>query len=161
MNKKLIMIFIASVITGCATTDLSKYKSNPDMPIVIGDYFQSPPSTTGGVAFEFIGYNNTEKTIKYVYFNMVHRSRTDDIVRDDISGLEVKSYMFVGPFAREGKFHRKFGPHFYNDAATCVELKEVRVEYMDGTTLELKGESLSKTFAFSGSACRNVAHHQE
>jgi len=106
--------------------------------------WHSRPNFVGGVDVYIHFTNNSEKTIKYIDFSIQFRNNVGDIVRCDIRNSSHLDYRATGPF-ESGKGINGTTPEwesFYNHTVRSVELRSLRIEYMDGTTKTLSTRQL-------------------
>jgi len=136
--------------------DLSPYRGDVSKPVVITGYHQNGNvNSAGGVIVGIGAYNNVQKDVKYFDFLVSYKDRVNEPVYGKISKGKSTVYRATGPFKYEAFMGGRWGPSFYNHASYCVELENVKIEYMDGTTLELSDELLEDTFVFNdGNKCR-------
>lgn len=99
----------------------------------------SAPDSAGGVELYFNFINNSEKTIKYVYFAVTFYNSVGDVVSGKYNYGTINRCQDTGPFetgeGRTGTWWH-WGD-YYNWEIKSVKLVELSIEYMDGTTVTL------------------------
>ncbi len=100
------------------------------------------PNSAGGVALRFTYKNDTEKTIKYAYFTVVPYNAVKDKVSCTVKRVSEQTVKITGPI--EPNIHRtpRWENLWYNNTIRTVELKEIEIEYMDGSKETLKGSDI-------------------
>lgn len=96
-------------------------------------------NSVGGFEPSIYYFNNSSKKIKYVYFDVSVKNRVDDIIKDTISGQSSFILKCTGPYNAMSLCLGEFDPIMYNNSANSLVINSVKVEYMDGTTTEIKG----------------------
>lgn len=101
--------------------------------------WQYGANSAGGVALRFTYKNDTEKTIKYAYFTVVPYNAVKDKVSCTVKRVSEQTVKITGPI--EPNIHRtpRWENLWYNNTIRTVELKEIEIEYMDGSKEILKG----------------------
>lgn len=104
--------------------------------------WQYGANSAGGVALRFTYKNDTEKTIKYAYFTVVPYNAVKDKVSCTVKRVSEQTVKITGPI--EPNIHRtpRWENLWYNNTIRTVELKEIEIEYMDGSTEILKGSDI-------------------
>lgn len=104
----------------------------------------SEPNIAGAVDLHIIWQNNSEKVVKYAYFAVEPYNAVEDLVRSEISGKSTFYGKETGPFQQgsgsDGSTYWKNA--WYNNTITHVKLTEVKIDYMDGSTVTIQGEDL-------------------
>ena len=99
----------------------------------------SAPDSAGGVELYFNFINNSDKTIKYVYFAVTFYNSVGDEVSGKYNYGTINRCQDTGPFetgeGRTGTWWH-WGD-YYNWEIKSVKLVELSIEYMDGTTVTL------------------------
>ena len=92
------------------------------------------PNSAGGVSVVLNLTNTGTKTIKYAYFTFCPYNAVNDIVSDSISGKSEKLGTCTGPIGpNETKSGILWENLWYNHSIQMVRIKEVTLEYMDGS----------------------------
>lgn len=104
------------------------------------------PNSAGGVDL-FIGFtNNSDKIIKYIYFKATPYNAVGDSVKCDIKRESTTGVKDTGPYQKgEGILGDNSGYWqcvWYNYSIETVQLNEIKIEYMDGTSVTLTDEDL-------------------
>ena len=97
----------------------------------------SAPDSAGGVELYFNFINESEKTIKYVYFSVTFYNAVGDVVNGQYNYGTVNYCKDTGPFATgEGRTGTWWHwGDYYNWDITSVKLVDLSIEYTDGTTV--------------------------
>lgn len=108
-------------------------------PTLLVTHIETYNNYAGGFKPTLYFFNNSSKKIKYVYFDVSVKNRVDDIIEDSISGKTSFTLKCTGPFNAKSACLAEFDPIMYNKSADSLVINSVKVEYMDGTTTEIKG----------------------
>ncbi|MBQ3485341.1 MAG: hypothetical protein IJA77_07605 [Clostridia bacterium] len=93
-----------------------------------GDHF-------GGVDVLISFRNTSDKTIKYVTFNIQPLNAVGDVVTCRISGRSDVRLRYTGPLAPGAQcFQAVWGKEWYNSTIQKLGFGDIEIEYMDGTT---------------------------
>jgi outer membrane murein-binding lipoprotein Lpp len=103
------------------------------------------PNSVGGVDLYINWKNKSEKTIKYVYFEVTPYNSVDDVVTSDIGSGSLFRGKETGPFKTgEGSSSNTYwDTAWYNNTIVRAELHKIDIEYMDGTTVTLKDDEVA------------------
>lgn len=106
----------------------------------------SRPNSAGGVDL-FIGYRNmSDKVIKYATFVITPYNRVGDIATCEIRGSSTFRARDEGPHKKReglaGNYSWYWENAWYNWTISKLELTEIEIEYMDGTTVSLSGDDV-------------------
>lgn len=88
-------------------------------------------------------FNNTNKEIKYVYFDVSVKNRVNDIVEDDISKKTSFTIKCTGPYGVKSYCVAECDAIMYCKSADTMVINSVKIEYMDGTSTTLKGSQVT------------------
>ncbi len=107
----------------------------------------SKPNSVGGVSV-YIGFKNmSDKTIKYITFEVVPYNAVGDIMRCEIRDYANFGCQATGPYATgeglAGNNSAYWDCVWYNSTITSVQLTNIDIEYMDGTSVSLSGNELN------------------
>lgn len=102
----------------------------------------SSPNSVGGRDVTFYYRNKSKKTIKYLVWGGRFKNAVGDFVRCNIG-----DYMnFRGKDTGPIKTHRRGGGYWesviYNYQAKKMLVYEIRIDYMDGSSLKISGDEL-------------------
>ena len=105
------------------------------------------PNSVGGVDL-FIGFKNlSDKTIKYITFEVAPYNAVGDMVYCEIRDTAIFRGQATGPYAKgeglAGNSSEYWSCAWYNSTIKSVELRSIDIEYMDGTRQTLSGEKLA------------------
>jgi hypothetical protein len=120
--------------------DIERYNSYVDslrkegLSVIVDVAEGDEPNSSGGVDYEVEVFNNSrERTIKYVTFEAVPYNPVGDKVRGTIKERSSASMEGVGPIEPSGHAYFNFDNVWYNSTISCVELKKMIVEYVNGS----------------------------
>jgi len=127
--------------------------SSHSHPIVIYSLGLTMPDASNGYDAYFGFVNTGSKTIKYAKLDVVFRNAVGDEAACSIRGASGGMLEITGPIepghGSEG-LGAKFEGAIYNITVSYVELKEVTLDYMDGSSDVLQGERLSEVMIDPG-----------
>lgn len=86
---------------------------------------------TEGTGFKVNVYNPTNKTIKYIWFNIVGYNPVGDKVVS--KGKSVQTVRGVGPIKPEGTGEYEFEYVWFTDMVEAANVASIKVQYMDGS----------------------------
>ena len=112
--------------------------------IQVTDVSISSPDSAGGVELYFNFVNNSEKTIKYLYFGVTFYNRVNDVVCCKYKNDEVNQCYLTGPYEK-GEGLKGKGWHwgdYYSWDIDRVELVNLAIEYTDGTTVTFNSQMM-------------------
>ena len=102
----------------------------------------SSPNEVGGIGVRHTVYNASDKSMKYITFVYVPYNRVGDPVASKVGGDVEARGKLTGPLEPNGKANVEWKILWYNPTIAEVKLKEVIVQYMDGTEETIKGEDI-------------------
>ena len=102
----------------------------------------SSSNSVGGRDVTFFYTNKSPKTIKYLYWVAGFKNAVGDFVECDVSDYGIFRGTDTGPVKTNHSGGGYWGTVIYNYSATKVLLFKIRIDYMDGSSLEIKGEEL-------------------
>ena len=124
-----------------AYSDLA-YSSKPVYPAIYVTSF-SLKSQDYGFDNNIEFYNNSSKTIKYVYFTVAAYNAVDDKVIDSFFDQEIPTLKATGPIKSNERVYLTWGEVWYNPETAYAKILKAKIEYTDGTsktiTLNVKG----------------------
>ena len=107
----------------------------------------SKPNSVGGVRVPIGHKNMSDKTIKYITFEVVPYNAVGDIMRCEIRDYANFGCQATGPYATgeglAGNNSAYWDCVWYNSTITSVQLTNIDIEYMDGTSVSLSGNELN------------------
>ena len=162
MNKKkdnvmklkiLLSLIPIFILFGCihhkiSIQDIERAKTE-GLPILINTLFTSYPNSVGGVDVEIRGKNISDKTFKYVYYNVMAYNNVGDIQSSEIGNKIVGRLKDTGPIKPNWLSYGTWGSVWYNNSIRCVELTSIEIIYMDGESVTIEGEKLKKSIVSS------------
>lgn len=103
--------------------------------IVISKLYTENPNSAGGVSWDIVFTNKSDKEIKYAYFTVIPYNAVGDIVACTIKRSSEFTGMVTGPIAPGEQYGngRYFDCAWYNNTIVRCELTGIRIEYTDGT----------------------------
>ena len=82
--------------------------------------------------------------IKYIDLQIAMYNAVGDMLSSDIGHQNVGSVRVTGPMDNDqGQRRAHWGPVWYNHSARCIEIKSMRVEFMNKKVLNFSGKSLA------------------
>ena len=104
--------------------------------IRIKKYYTSSPNSAGGVDFNIIWQNKSDKTIKYVAFEVVPFNAVGDIVECTIRNSSNFRGQVTGPIGKNkwSGYGTTWSNAWYNNTIKKIEITEVNIDYIDGTS---------------------------
>lgn len=110
--------------------------------IKITSYYLTSPNSANGVSAYFYYKNLSDKVIKYLVWTGYPINAVNDIVSCEIRGSSLFSGKDTGPVKKGGTGGGYWDCAWYNYTAKKLVLEEINIEYMDGSTLCIKGDDL-------------------
>jgi uncharacterized protein YjdB len=100
--------------------------------------------SSGGIQWSLKFRNNTKKTINYITLLWDNYNAVGDLIYDEKTGKEYTRSKFTGPLkAGETSGVNKNTTLFYNPTFKSVVIKEIIIEYSDGTVDTFKTDQLA------------------
>lgn len=133
-----VVMIVSFGFSGCESFYKEHYEAiaharSSGVPILLYMKKVSRPNSVGGVDVE-IGFQNlSEKTFKYVFFEVVPYNAVGDIAPSEIGGKVVSNLNFTGPVSPDDYEYARWSNVWYNNTITCIEIAGVDILYMDGT----------------------------
>ncbi len=125
--------------------------------IEVYEVYPGKPDSAGGVDLHISFANTSDKTIKYVYFNVTPYNAVGDAVKCEIRDYYNFTGYLTGPFepgyegySRYGNTtssKNSWGEAWYNYSIKSIELNSIRIEYTDGTTFSVGSSEVQLAFA--------------
>ena len=138
------------------TTQEEKLTTEEVLKIIKISYMNtSTPNSAGGVDLYIKWINKSSKTIKYIYFYAEAYNAVNDPVKCEIRRESVVNCSATGPYkSGEGSFNDSLnGTHWenvwYNNSITSAKLKQIKIEYMDGTSITLDEEESQYAISYA------------
>lgn len=110
--------------------------------IKITSYYLTSPNSANGVSTYFYYKNLSDKVIKYLVWTGYPINAVNDIVSCEIRGNSSFSGKDTGPVKKGGTGGGYWDCAWYNSTAKKLILEKIDIEYMDGSTLCIKGDDL-------------------
>ena len=112
--------------------------------ISIDASYVSEPDSFGGVDYHFVFTNLSDKEIKYLRLDVTPYNAVDDPVSCTITMESKKQCTVTGPIAPGETYgeDRVWNVLWYNSSIAYPVINAIRIEYMDGTTVELTGADI-------------------
>lgn len=126
--------------------DLAKKAEELRNIIRISKFKQSNPNSAGGVDV-FIGFtNNSDKTIKYIYFEVTPYNAVGDEVYSQIGNESTVLLQDTGPYQKgeglSGTYYYWQNMWYTWDISSIV-LDKIEIEYTDGSTKTISGDEVN------------------
>lgn len=109
---------------------------------ILGQKIFDVSEYTEGTGLEFKIVNLSKRTIKYAIFNVVGLNAVGDPVRSRISGQTTVTLRGVGPVERGYTATWRKDYMWMTDLVETFRLASIRIEYMDGTAVDIPGRSV-------------------
>ena len=109
---------------------------------ILGQKIFDVSEHTEGTGLEFKIVNLSKKSIKYAIFNVGGLNAVGDPVRSRISGSTTVTLRGVGPVERGEIATWRKDYMWMTDLVETFRLASVRIEYMDGTAVDIPGRSV-------------------
>lgn len=121
----------------------------------LGHWYRSPDSA-GGVSIKLSFRNDFNKTIKYIYFQVVPFNSVGDVVKSDIIGQN-GILQYTGSLA-PGKtaWDRRWDNCFYNWSIKGVQVVSATIEFMDGTKQIIKEFNYGRNRSFNWNDTKTI-----
>jgi len=98
----------------------------------------STPNSADGVDVEITFTNDSEKTIKYIYFSTIPYNAVNDVVNSDIGDKSTAILSLTGPVEPSEDFKTVSAENiWYNSTIRYAKLETVNIIYMDGEEVTL------------------------
>lgn len=103
--------------------------------ITISSLYTENPNSAGGVSWDIVFTNTSDKEIKYASFTVVPYNAVGDVVTCSIRRTSEFTGKVTGPIKPGEQYGngRYFDCAWYNNTIVRCELTEIRIEYIDGT----------------------------
>lgn len=113
--------------------------------IRIKQFYTSKPNSAGGVDFNIIWQNKSEKTIKYAYFMVVPYNGVGDIVKCTIKGESYFKGQVTGPIEKEkwSGYNSAWTNAWYNNTIRKIMITKIEIEYIDGTSEKILPDNIN------------------
>lgn len=115
-----------------ATPELVAVEALRDITITLFE-----PNSADGVDVALSWYNNSELTIKYITFSITPYNAVGDQVWCEIRNKSTMNLTVTGPNEPWDTAYCTFETVWYNPTTDSCVLQEIRIEYTDGTILEI------------------------
>ena len=112
--------------------------------IRVSKVFTDEPNSAGGVDFNVIWQNKSNKVIKYCYFTVVPYNAVGDAVSCTIRRESEFTGKVTGPI-NPGQWNGEGSSWecaWYNHSIVRAKLTKIQITYMDGTSEKLSGEDI-------------------
>lgn len=107
--------------------------------------FVHAPNSAGGVDVKGVFHNTTGKAIKYVSIYFVPLNRVGDVQQCTIRHESEHGIEITGPI-KPGSSHKFHAENmWYNHSITSVQVTEIEIEYMDGTSETIPASQINVT----------------
>lgn len=110
--------------------------------IVITSTYLTRPNSAGGCDAHFYYKNLSDKTIKYLDWTGIVFNAVGDVVSCEARNQSEFGGRTTGPVKKSGKNGGYWDCMIYNSSARKLKITNIYIEYMDGSTLELKDEDI-------------------
>ena len=148
MLKMLYVAVLMSTLSACVANQsipVDHYK-RMGYPIVITNFYSSPPNYAGGIDVSISLTGISESPIKYVDLDVGLYNRVGDDAYDKVSGKHIKSLRYTGPLFSGKSAGGKWPNVWYNNAGLCAYIDTITVETMTGKMHIYKGGEVGELF---------------
>lgn len=111
----------------------------------------SSPNSAAGCDYTFAYVNNSDKTIKYLYWDGVFYNAVDDVVYCEIRDFCSFRGKDTGPVAPGESGGGVWDCVIYNWSADYVKLSSVKIVYMDGTSTTIGASDIRRLLTMPSS----------
>ena len=112
----------------------------------INGWVYREPNSVNGIGCKHTFYNYSGKRIKYITFTYLPYNQVNDVVTCHTTGKSEASCRLTGPVEPKENCKLEWDALWYNPTITRAELKEVFVQYMDGTEETIPGSQVLSIF---------------
>jgi hypothetical protein len=104
--------------------------------IRIKKFYSSRPNSAGGVDFNIIWQNKSNKIVKYVTFEVVPYNAVGDVVECTIRNSSIFRGQVTGPIKKNkwNGYGTTWSNAWYNSTIKKIKVTEVDIDYVDGTS---------------------------
>ncbi len=104
--------------------------------IRIKQFYSSKPNSAGGVDFNIIWQNKSDKTVKYATFEVVPYNAVGDIVECTIRNSSTFRGQVTGPIKKNkwNGYGTTWSNAWYNNTIKKIKITGVDIDYVDGTS---------------------------
>ncbi len=95
-------------------------------------------NSVGGIEPDFQFANIYWKTIKYIYADLEFFNTVGDPAKCEILGTNKRTIRFTGPIDPDKVESAYYDPIIYNSTTGSMKLKNITIEFMDGSAISLK-----------------------
>jgi hypothetical protein len=136
MTKRYGVVLVAVLVSSCAIAirqEAIEKAQKEDSPIAITHISPSVPNSAGGVDAYIRFVNISEHIIKYVVIEAAPYNRVGDLAPSEIGGATRTRLRSTGPYERdEGNAGSYWQNVWYNHSISCIEVKRIDIEFMNG-----------------------------
>lgn len=116
--------------------------------------------SVGGVDIGIGSDNISNKTVKYVRYEVTPYNQVGDIQRSEIGGVSTTRIYSTGPYAPMTTIGEYWGDVWYNNNISCFVINRATVEYMDGSKSRYDGAGAVQNIMLPGMRNSCQASHQ-
>jgi uncharacterized repeat protein (TIGR02543 family) len=127
-------------------SDIVYYKK-PTYPLIYVNRFDLRMNSVGGVDNYITYINNSDKTIKYIVFNITPYNAVNDKISCSIARRSSFRLQDVGPIKKNQKGGGYWEAVWYNSTTKFAKMTSIEIEYTDGTKKTTK-VNLKGTFDY-------------
>ncbi|BBI31902.1 hypothetical protein [Cohnella abietis] len=112
--------------------------------IRVSKVYPGKPNSADGVDLYIHWTNKSNKTIKYIYFDVVPINAVGDIVSSDIGGRSTFRAKDTGPIKSGVSFGSEYywENAWYNSTIKKVQLQQIDITYMDDSSDTISGDDI-------------------
>lgn len=120
----------------------AKHAETVKNTVKINSYYLSSPNSVGGVDAYFYYTNLNDKTIKYLTWEGYPLNAVGDAVSCTVRDRVYYRGRDTGPIKKGQKGGGCWSNAWYNNTAKKMIIKEISIEYMDGSSFVIEGVDL-------------------
>ena len=156
-SLSLIMIFMAFLLAACGAPVPNQaqiwYDANvkraidSGQPLLITYLGPRGANYVGGVDVDIYAVNTSNKTIKYLTFDVTPYNAVGDVQRGEIRRISTMHLESTGPYVgissnpNRNAIMMTWENAWYNHTIRCVVVRNVKIEYVDGSRRNYSGPS--------------------
>lgn len=122
-----------------------KISSIPALPIFINS-FNTENDVLDAVNAYITFENTSNKTIKYVDFELIPYNRVDDITYSTLDGDSTKTVQVVDYIKPNSRYKAKWNAVWYNSSIAYMKINSIRITYTDNSVEKITNEKLNGLF---------------
>lgn len=122
-----------------------KISSIPSLPIFINS-FKTENDVLDAVNAYITFENTSNKTIKYVDFEIIPYNRVDDITYSTLDRVSMKTVQVVDYVKPNSRYQAKWNAVWYNNSIAYMKINSIKITYTDNSVEKITNEKLNGLF---------------